>query len=736
MAVWLSTGTAVSLGEHMSVLSRYNRVLATVNPVLLSKARERRLASRLLYEGMRLAADAADIPAPVEEQLTLSQDLVHSLLDLGYSEEEISRFSPSDAQSIVDSGLTKSELDSRNKKTEKMLDEREERVLTELERAKHKLELLKHKLTKTETAKDKVTDQLEKLSGDQTDLAKRRADMLERHLHQWERLIQQIHREIDMQEKLILALSQSDDKLIKELQDIKDATEQTPGVTDDLVIQEIIQKKNEELSEIVKLRTEYEQNQREIDQLQHRLRRLLHEESKLLSPGAAWTKEQLHTLRDSVNDVEADLEEASHNQKSLMLDILRHEEALRDNQTERKLHDLKEALREIPEDVSDMSKLQEKSKEEIAPEADAATSLEEKPRSYKLKAQEMASLKDQLEMRLGDFVVHYLGPDIPNDKTVDGAILKANARIVELSKRFYKLAERYARNDMYRSAIALPGVLYEIVAVNMSSYIEGPSEEAAADDSSDDDDAELHEAHAIVAALVEAGQLREAISLRELLEKGKQKAEQGKQWLEKKMAPEHQRRDFGKQRDESRKALDSLGVVERQLQEKRRQLQAWIAELKAGDKPDPIALRKLENELTEVENQLRTVGERRDVMQKGLAQQPAPGVMRGLEQGSRRKKNDQEQAKNLIKEFQPQLVRLLALVPDDKDLEKELLLVSSQIRATSNKLRQFGEGIKKKYPGLPTTLHAYGSLFDAVDEALHRGLTTNEGLSSKDSQAA
>lgn len=723
--------------KHMSVLSRYNRVLAAVNPGLLAKARERRLASRLLYDGMRLAADAADIPAPAEEQLTLSQDLVHSLLDLGFSEEEISRFSPADAQSIVDNGLTKSELDSRNKKTEKMLDEREERVLTELERAKHKLELLKHKLTKTEAAKDKVTDQLEKLSGDQTDLAKRRADMLERHLHQWESLVHQIHREIDMQEKLILALSQSDDKLIKELQDVKDATDQTPGVGDDLIVQEIIQKKNEELSEIVKLRTEYEQNQREIDQLQHRLRRLLHEESKLLSPGSAWTKEQLHTLRDSVSDVEADLEEASHNQKSLMLDILRHEEALRDNQTERKLHDLKEALRDIPEDVSDMSKLQEKSKEEIAPETDAASSLEEKPRNYKLKAQEMANLKDQLEMRLGDFVVHYLGPDIPNDQTVDGAILKANARIVELSKRFYQMAERYARNDMYRSAIAMPGVLYEIIAVNMSSYIEGPSEEETTDDDvTDDDDAELHEAHAIVAALVDAGQLREAISLRELLEKGKQKAEQGKQWLEKKMAPEHQRRDFGKQRDESRKSLDALVAAERQLQEKRRQLQAWIAELKAGDKPDANALRKLEHELTEVETQLRSIGERRDVAQKGLAQQPAPGVMRGVEQGARRQKNDQEQAAKLIKEFQPQLIRLLALVPDDKDLEKELLVVSNQVRTTTNKLRQFGERMKKKYPGLPATLHAYGSLFEAIDEALHRGLTTNEGLASKGSQAA
>lgn len=719
----------------MSLNTRYNRILVQVAEENLRTARARRVRIRELRAELRKRAEeiAAEDPSTgVSVQLTITKDMRQQLADLGYSKADVKTLKPQEAVDIIEGGVTKGKAEMAAKRREKVLDVYEERTLQALEKAKKRLQFLKNKRKSTEKSIPRMWERYEKGAEDDSPEAHKRATAFQQMIEDAEVSLRALDDHIQAQDKLIQRIIQSEDGLIEELQELNESAAATPTPEDDKILEQLVKEKIKDLSEIAKERKTLEKAQRERERKEELVFRSHRQKQKLFEGLGSFDLHMLNELDDELEQAKKELDAADRDVQKLVRTIMQHERHLFDKQTEERIRDVEREIEEAHRQLPEFEQILEESKKEIAEEdPDQETG---KVRFYKDKANAMQSFVQRVEPRFRDFVTQFIGPDIPADPTIEKALRFANERIIKRAAVMQQLSDRYRRNDMHRSAILLAPVLYEVLARNMDAVLE---EEGTKE-------ANLREAEAIFSDLVEAGYLKEAISFREVMEKGKDVGrwtlEKGKELSEKAMEEidkrHFQRQDVGPRREmdlpqqQAQKNLRELQELERELR-----LQQERATHLLQEQTDPAQMRRIRDAIRTLDEKIQSVGEQKNVIEKGLSHQPAPGMMRGVEQAARPSKSDYQQAVALMQEALPDLVQFFALIPDDEKLERELLRQSDRIAKLAHKLIQIAFKAKKKYPNLPPTIQAYGHMFIAIDDALDRALRSNEGVERAISQA-
>lgn len=717
----------------MSLNVRYNRILVQVAEENLRTARARRVRIRELRAELRKRAEetAAEDPSTgVSLQLTITKDMRQQLADLGYSKADVKTLKPQEAADIIEGGVTKGKAEMAAKRREKVLDVYEERTLQALEKAKKRLQFLKHKRKRTEESIPKMWDRYEKGAEDDSPEANKRALGFQQMIEDAEISLRALDDHIQAQDKLIQRIIQSEDGLIEELQELNESAAATPTPEDDKILEQLVKEKIKDLSEIAKERKTLEKAQRERERKEELVFRSHRQKQKLFD--GDFDLHSLNELDDELEQAKNELDAADRDVQKLVRTIMQHERHLLDKQTEERIRDVEREIEEAHRQLPEFDQILEESKKEIAEEDPGQEAG--KVRFYKDKANAMQRFVQEVEPRFRDFVTQYIGPDIPADPTIEKALRFANERIIKRSTAMQQLSDRYRRNDMHRSAILLAPVLYEVLARNMDAVLE--------DERSKEDN--LRESKAIFSDLVEAGYLKEAISFREVMEKGKdvgkRTLEKGKELSEKAMEGIDKMR-FNRQDVGPRREMD---LPQQQAQKNLRQLQELERELKLQrerathllqEQTDPTQVRRIRDAIRTLDEKIQSVGEQKNVIEEGLSHQPAPGMMKGVEQAARPSKSDYQQAVALMQEALPDLVQYFALIPDDEKLERELLRQSDRIAKLAHKLIQIAFKAKKKYPNLPPTIQAYGHMFIAIDDALDRALRSNEGVERAISQA-
>ncbi len=737
----------------MSLSDRYAKVLLQSSVANLAHARKRRLRLAEVRQELRHKRTAGEEPAlaSTDEIATLpvliTKDMRQQLADLGYSAADIKQLTPEAAHDIINSGVTKEKREQAAAKREKLFDSLEEKVLEDLDALKKRLDLAKARL-------EKAHDQVEKLDANLAEVEEQReasndpeeqerlrkkSEWIQLHIDRAEKAEAAIRREIEAIDKLVSSITKTEDGLIDELQEANDAAVVTPGTEDDEIIEQLMKNKLSELEEISALRKKLFGVQKVLDKKLEKLLRTHRDIAQLIDMKGS--RYEINTLKEVAESLQKEVDEAEKEQRSLVKEIIRHEDRLRDIQTEQRLQELDEALRDLPDDSDTVEKLKEKAKEDIQQE-DVGKEIASKPQRYKKRADEMLAFVDQVSQHYGDFIISFLAPDIPSDPKVEQFIQTANAAILKRAHEAKKLAVPYSRNPMHRSAILLVPSLYEFLASTMDGVVTPETREAMT---------RLHEAQRLHAAFIEAGMVKEAIDLQQIIdtskaigrglgkattwtkEKGQQVGrgiadlvERGREELDRrKFQDEGPRRDPALSLKKQQLALRELQQIESSL---KKQLElAQKLQAKFEQEGDADSARKARNTILRLQDQLKSVGERKDLLNKGLAHKPEPGMMQGQEQKAQRPKSDFEQAVRLLSENVPTLVDLLKNgLPDDAALERELLRQSSRIAEAAQRMIQESFKAKAKYPNLPPTIQAYGHMFLAIDDALHKALRSEE----------
>lgn len=729
----------------MSISSRYNHVLVT-NKIdeHLREARLRRVRTRTAIANFeKRATEQAATPIMVTPEMRQALD------DLGYGPDDLAGLSPQQAQDIIDQGVSAQERAEAAAYHEKILDQREQLELKALEKAKKRLEILKKKRENAEKSLEKAITQMDELKEDSSEAAQRKIEMLSRHFQFWEQAITSLDVDIKAQDNLVSQIIHSSDKLIEQLQEANDAALSTPGTEDDRIIEELIQDKIKELQNIDALRQQQEEHHRRLDQQRTKVFRLLKNMDEYYSD-PEFDAHKFNEMELELKDIQSEIDSLEDDTRGVVQEILERENSLRDKSTEQKLRELDEIMREnLPhdeeaekleklknplKDSDSIEKVREQAREELAPD-DVDSDLTERAKVLKDKADAILSFAKRLEGQYQNFVLNVLVPAIPNDSKVEQAIDQTTETIMQRVSAMHKLSDRYKRNDVHRSAILLVPTLYMILVDAMTQGINpGGSDEPL--DVSDD---ELREAMALVEDLRQAGYVKEALGLRDFISKGRDIG----QWAVDKAKDvgtalsegldrfQFSRRDTGKPRrdpqlqvDEARQNLKMLQETEKLLKQQRQKAEALLQQFS----DDPIKTRKLQQKLQEIDESLQSLGERKDVYSQGLKHSPSPGAMKAVEQKARKPQNELQFAKRLMETSVPQIVKFVALLPDDTEVESELLRNSEKIAKSIQALMRFAEKLRKRYPNLPAVIQAYGAMFLAIDDALDRALRTNEGV--------
>lgn len=733
----------------MSLSDRYTKIFLQASYANLATARKKRLrlaevrnqlASRsLIAEGVTEEGSGNSIP------LMITTDMRQQLADLGYSAADIKQFTPEVAWQTINSGVTKKKQDQAAARREKLLDTLEEKVLEDLEAIKKRLDLAKTRLEKAHSQVEKLDENLAAVESqretatdpNEQESLRKKSEWIQVHIERAEKAESTIRREIEALDKLVLSITKTEDGLIDDLQEASGAAALIPGTEDDEVIEHLMNDKLSALEEISKLRQRLFGVQKVLDKKMDRLLKVQRDIFRLVDSGGS--RYEINTLREVAHSLQKETEEAEKEQRSVVKSIIRHEDKLRDIQTEQRLQEIEDALKDLPPEVPDMEKVKEESKQEIQQE-DVGKDIASKPQHYKKMADEMLAFVDNVSQHYGDFIISFLAPDLPSDPKVEQFIRTANSAILKRAQEAKKLSGPYSRNPMHRSAIALVPSLYEFLASTMDGVVNPETKEATV---------RLHEAQALHAAFIEAGMVKEAIDFQKIVdtsravgrglgdaarwtrEKGKQLGEGVSNLVDRRQEAldrkKFQQEDTGPRRDPDI-SLKQQQVALRELQEIEHALKKQLdMAQKLQDRfqreNDQEAARGARTTILRLQDQLKSVGERKDVVNKGLAHTPEPGIMRAQEQAARRPKTDFEQAVRLVDANMPQLTLLMKEgIPPDEALERELLRHSARIAEISNRMRQEAFKAKKKYPNLPPTIQAYGHLFLAIDDALHKAL--------------
>jgi len=755
----------------MTLSDRYTRILISSSAANLANARKGRLrlaAVRSQMKQLRLAADSDEIveypPAstPPESPVLVTPAMKKQLVDLGYKPSDIKQMTPEAAQEIIASGVTKEKREEAATRREEAFDALEEKVLEDLDAIKKRLDRAKKRLTQATEQIQRLDAQLETVEGQREDASPEdqnrlqlKSEWIQGHIDRAQKAEDSIRREIEALDKLVVSISKTEDGLINELQEANDAALLTPGTDDDEIIDDLMLSKMEELQVISDLRKNLFGVQKKLDSKMDKLLKLHQEISNLIDAGG--DRHGVNTLRDSVRQLQTEVDALGKEQNDAVREIIRHEDSLRDVQTEQRLQELNDALKDIPEDLNTPEKLKQKAKEQVADE-DVGKDIASKPKKYKQKADAMLAFADTASQHYGDFILSFLAPDLPSDPKVEKFIHSANSVILQRAGEAKKLADSYGRNPMQRSAILLVPSLYEFLASTMDGLVTQEARAAAF---------RLREAEALYADLTEAGFVKEAIGVRDIIDSvednssalvntvvntGKGLADRGKgagqfAWSKTKQVGKKiqelvnagqealdrlsfNKKDLGDRRDpaadlkQQQKSLRELQQVETDLQQ-RIQLLGTLQQQFHASGDEKSALRARDG-ILQIQSQLKTLGEKKDVLSKGLSHSPESGLMKGQEQAARRPKNDYEQAVGLMALNMPKLLEFLKEgIPDDTKLETELLRQSDRIVTVVNRMIQEGFKAKKKYPNLPPTIQAYGHMFLAIDDTLSKALRSN-----------
>lgn len=722
----------------MSLNARYNRILVQVAEENIRIARARRVRIRELRAELRKrAAEEVAVEDPTTEgvnfQLTITHDMRQQLADLGYSKEDVKKLKPQEAADIIKDGATKGKVEMAAKRREKVLDQYEELTLQALEKAKKKLQSLKARRQKTQDAIPLMWERHEAGGDDKSPQAHKRAVAFEEMIENAEAKLRSLDDQIQAQDKLVQRIIQSEDGLIEELQELNESAAATPTPEDDKLLEQLVKEKVKDLAEIAKERKVLEKAQNAREQKEEHVFNAIRRKQKLFEGPTSFDLHMLNELDDELQLSQKELDAADRDVQKLVRIVMQHERHLLDKQTEERIHEVEQQIDQAHKQLPEFEQVVEESKKEIAEEDKEPG----KVRFYRDKANAMKAFVQKIEPQFRDFVTQFIGPDIPADPTIEKALRFANERIIKRATAMQQLSDRYRRNDMHRSAILMAPVLYEVLARNMDAVladVEGAKEARF----------RAAETEAIFSDLVEAGYLKEAISFREMMEKGKdigkrtwektkELSEQAMEGIDKlrfKKKDVGPRREFDLPREQAQKNLRQLQELERELK-----LQKERALNLLKEQQDPSQMRRVRDAIRTLDDKIRNVGEQKNVVEEGLSHQPAPGMMKGVEQATRPSKSDYQQAVILMQESLPDLVQFFALIPNDAKLEQELLRQSDRIAKMAHKLIQIAFKAKKQYPNLPPTMQAYGHMFIAIDDALDRALRSNEGVERAISQA-
>lgn len=730
----------------MSISSRLELASMSASP---SSMRKRRL--RLAF----LRKDRLFLTKKAEEGSSpsiISDEMKEKISSLGYDADDIDRMTPEIAQEILDGGVTKAQREESAKRREEAFDAVEDKVLQDLSALKKRLDVARKRLEGAEKQVEKLDSLLaeteEKRETEEDPAAqeklRQKSEWVQDHIERAEQAEEIIRREISALEKLVVAITNTEEGLINELQEANDAALLTPGTEDDELVQQLMQDKLDTLAEISKLRKDLLNSQKVLDKKMDALLKSHREMHMLLDTNSS--KADINTLREVIQIKQEEVELAEKDQKSIIAKILYFEDKLRDISTEQRLRELDEALENSisdPEELNNFELLKERSKEQIKQE-DPGKDIASKPRRYKTKADEMLSFVDELSKNYGDFILSFLSPDIPSDPKVENFIRTANQVILKRSSESKKLADPYSRNPMHRSAILLVPSLYEFLASTMDGVVSSDVKEAAS---------KLAEAERLADTFVESGFVREAVELKELVQKavqlGKGTAnkslqlmsfvynkgielgervdsliEKAEEFLDKKKFDKEDtgtRRDPKAQLQQQQLTLQQLIAAERDVIQHLEVAKSLQARLSSSG--DESSIRQLRDTISKLQDQLSSIGEKKDLLSKGLSHSPSPGVMKGQEDKATRPKSDYEQAVRLMSLSMPKLTSFLKEgIPDDASLEKELLRQSDRIASAARKMIQESMKARNKYPNLPPTIQAYGHMFLAIDDALNKSI--------------
>lgn len=728
----------------MSLSSRLESALLASSP-----SAERRKRLRIAF----VRSDLRGVYAADESVSFISDEMKEELRSLGYEDDDLSRMTPDIAQEVLSGGVTKKQREEAAQKREEAFDEVENKVLKDLEALKKRLDVARKRLDGAESQVEKLDSMLASVEEkreqeedpDEQEKLRQRSEWIQDHIDRAEQAEEIIRREISALDKLVSAITNTEDGLIDELQEANDAALLTPGTEDDELVQQLMQDKLSTLNEISSLRKELLNAHKVLDRKMDELLKAHRDLNTLLD--LKGTKAEINTLLDVIRIKKEAVDDAEKQQKSIVSKILYFEDKLRDLSTEQRLQELDQALENStsePEELKDFSLLKEKSKDQIQQE-DPGKDIAKKPHKYNQKADEMLSFVESLSQNYGDFILSFLAPDIPSDPKIEKFILSANQVILNRSEEANKLSSRYARNPMNRSAILLVPSLYEFLASTMNGVIASDEVKEAV--------AKLAEAEKLADGFASAGFLKEAIEIRELAQKalqvGKGTANKGMQFLS---LVYNKGVDIGEKVDNLLKRteeyLDKKKFSQEDTGSRRdpqadlREQQATLSQLTAAEKEvakhlevakalqermansgDESSVRQLRDTISKLQDQLYTLGEKKDVLSKGLDHSPSSGVMRGQEEKASRPKSDYEQAVRLMSLHMPKLTAFLKEgIPDDKALEQELLRQSDRIASAVRKMIQESFKARKTYPHLPPTLQAYGHMFLAIDDALNKAL--------------
>lgn len=732
----------------MSLSDRYTRIFLQSSPTNLAEARNRRLRLSAVRNHISTLRTAADFePNPVDEPSSLvliSPEMRQQLKALGYDGADIKKMTPDTAQQLIGSGVSKQDQEAAAARREKLFDALDDKVLRDLEALKKRLELAKRRLEKAHQQVESLDSKLaeveearEKASTpEEQENLRRSSERIQAHIERAEKAESTIRRDIEAMNRLVSAITKTEDGLIDELQEAHDSAALTPGTEDDQIVEQLMAEKLKEMDAISELRKRFFAIQKSFDKKMERLLRTHKEIAQLAEVGGS--RYEVNTLREVAVSLQEDVDRAEKEHRSILKEILRKEDSLRDIQTEQRLQELDEVLKDLP-DAKSMEQLREKSKEQIQQE-DLGREIASKPQAYRKKAEEMLSFVDGVSKRYGEFILSYLAQDIPSDPKVDQFITTTNAVILKRAQEAKALAAPYSRNPMHRSAIILVPSLYEFLATTMNAVVE-PETKAAM--------ALAQDAKELQSALVEAGMVKEALDLQQIMDTSrsvgqglgdaarwtKDKAKQvgegvsslverGKEALDRR---KFQKTDTDPSRDpkarlqREQQALGRLIQLEADLQSQLAKARQLHEQFRAeGDQKKMNEALKV---VTKLQNDLKSLGERKDILNKGLNHVPESGMMRSQEQAARAPKSDLENARALLEIDEPKLVSLIrAGIPNDRALETELLRQSNHVKTAVQLMIQQGLKAKDKYPNLPPTISAYGHMFLAIDEALYLAL--------------
>jgi hypothetical protein len=661
-------------------------------------------------------------------QVIITNKMRQQLKDLGYSTKDVRSMLPQDAFDIINSGITKGKVEQAAERREKILDQYEEQTLTALQKAKKHLDRFKKDLEASQKLRDETAELLEDIEDNIEDNPDYTSKLEEFHtsvLDQRIKYILSLEDRIAAQENLIKRISLSEDGLVDDLQELNDAVVVTPSPDDDKVLEDLVREKIEDLEAIEEARTKLDKAQREAERARKRLQDATSRKENLIK--GPFDLKLLNEVDDELGQAEIAYDNASRAENALLHSIMRHENSLRDKQTRERILEIQKAVDEAHKPLPEFQKIQEESKKEIKEEEPSGQEEAAKVKFYKDQSEAMKVFSSKVEEGFSDFITGTLSPDIPVDDKVEKSIRLFNAAVLKRVKDMYEQAKVYRRNDMHRSSILLLPALYEILVRNMDAVL--------------DEEASKKEAQAIFLELIESNLLKEAISFHDMMEgakglgskvtdvgrrgldKAKEIGEKAKKSLE---LRRFRKEDTGPRRDfephvQVRKNLDFIRGLERQ----RANLRDQAAQLLSVSE-DPAEMRRLKDVIRSLDEDLRDIGEKKNLIEEGLSHEPHPGMMEGLEQGAQAPRSDQQRAVAIMAEIRPELLKYFSLLPNDESLEIILLNHSDKIRGLADNLIKIAYSHKDRYPNLPLTISAYAHLFLALDDAFDRALRSKK----------